>query len=117
RNRNSRDRNSPMVPMNVDQSQNVGAYIPQDEGRKSRCRLVTMMTNRSSHMPTFTMIEMTNSAGTLVRTRLNHRACGVAMLQKIRAQYCSAYGPVIRLIGTTPSYRSPLYQAMNASTM
>ena len=42
--------------------------MPQDDGRKSRCRLVTMITNRSSHMPMFTKIEMTKSAGTLVRS-------------------------------------------------
>src|SRR5262249_21078279 len=41
RNRNSSVRNRPIVPTNVDQSQNVGSYMPQDEVRKSRWRLVT----------------------------------------------------------------------------
>ena len=82
-----------MVPMNVDQSQNVGRYMPHDDGRKSRCRLVTTITNRSSHMPTFTISEMTNRAGTLVRTRLNQSACGVITLQKISAQYSPPVGP------------------------
>ena len=77
RNRNSSVRNRPIVPTKVDQSQNVGWYMPHDDGRKSRCRLVTMMTNRSSHMPTLTISEMTNSDGTLVRTRLNHSTCGI----------------------------------------
>ena len=49
----------------MDQSQKVGWYMPHDEGRKSRCRLSTMITKRSSHMPTFTMSEMMNSIGTL----------------------------------------------------
>src|SRR5207244_13086494 len=57
--RNRRETNRPIVPRNVDQSQNVGWYIPHDEGRKSRCRLVTMMMNRSSHMPTFPVSDMT----------------------------------------------------------
>ena len=56
--------NRPIVPTKVDQSQNVGAYMPHDEGRKSRCRLVTTMTKRSSHMPTFTTSAMMNSTGT-----------------------------------------------------
>ena len=29
--------------------------MPHDDGRKSRCRLVTTMTNRSSHMPMLTI--------------------------------------------------------------
>ena len=87
RNRNSRARNSPIVPANVDQSQNVGEYLPHDEGRKSRLRLVTMMMNRSSHMPTLTTREIAKRAATFVRTRLNHNSCGTTMLQKSSAQY------------------------------
>src|SRR5207249_5864718 len=71
RNRNNSVRNSPIVPMKVDQSQIVGLYLPHAEGRKSRCRLVTTMMNRSSHMPTFTRSEMPKRIRTLVRTRLN----------------------------------------------
>jgi len=43
---NSRNgvRKSPIVPRNVVQSQNVPAYMPQDDGRKSRWRLVTTIT-------------------------------------------------------------------------
>ncbi len=69
--------------MKVVKSQNVGLNLPHDEGRKSRCRLVTMITKRSSHMPMFTMSEMTNRIGTLVRTRLNQSTCGVITLQRI----------------------------------
>src|SRR5258705_417186 len=117
RNRNRSERNKPIVPRNVDQSQNVGWYIPHEEGRKSRCRLVTMMTKRSSHMPTFTTSEIMKSNGTLVHTRFSQSACGTATLQKISSQYANAYGPVSRLSGTSPSYLSALYQAMNASVM
>ena len=34
----------PIEPMNIDQSKIVPWYMPQDEGRKSRERLTTMMT-------------------------------------------------------------------------
>ena len=37
-------RKSPIDPMNIDQSNLVPEYIAHDEGRKSRCRLVTMIT-------------------------------------------------------------------------
>ena len=86
RNRNNSVRNRPIVPRKVDQSQNVGAYMPQDEGRKSRCRLSTMMTKRSSHMPTLTTSAMMKSSGTLVRTRLNQSICGMTTLHRISAQ-------------------------------
>ena len=42
-NRNSRLEKRPMVPRNVAQSHTVPAYMPHDDGRKSRCRLTTMM--------------------------------------------------------------------------
>src|SRR6185436_6465349 len=85
-NRKNSVRNSPIVPMNVIQSQIVGWYIPQDEGTKSRCSDVTTMTKRSSHMPTFTTIATAKSPSVLVRTFLNHSHCGVRMLQKMSVQ-------------------------------
>ena len=85
-NRNMSARKSPIVPTNVAQSQIVGKYIPQDEGRKSRWRLVTTMTNRSSHIPIDTTTAIPNSTGGLVRTRLNQRSCGATMLQSISDQ-------------------------------
>jgi len=36
--------------------------MPQDDGRKSRCRLVTTIINRSNHMPKLTMTECRLSA-------------------------------------------------------
>ena len=42
--------------------------MPQEDGTKSRARLVTTMTKRSSHMPTFTTIETKNSSGIFCRT-------------------------------------------------
>ena len=63
---------------------------------KSRDRLTTTITKRSNHMPMLTHIAIINSAGTLVRTRWNHRACGTSTLNKIKAQYIIPYGPNIR---------------------
>src|SRR5215475_221687 len=39
---------NPIVPRNVIQSHRVGEYIAQLDGKKSRCKLVITMTNRSS---------------------------------------------------------------------
>ena len=48
-------------------------------------------------MPTLTMSEMTNSAGTLVRTRLNQSICGDEdVAEDQQRQYVHQYGPVIR---------------------
>src|SRR5262245_41224702 len=87
RNRNSSATNMPIVPIYVPQSQMVGRYMPHDDGRKSRCRLVTTMTKRSSHIPTLTTSETTKSTGALSRTRLNHNTCGPTTLHRISAQY------------------------------
>ena len=57
--RNMSEKKRPSEPTKKDQSHFVGVYMSHDDGRKSRWRLVTMMTKRSSHMPMFTMIEMT----------------------------------------------------------
>lgn len=85
-NRNSKARNRPIVPMYVAQSQTVPAYISHDDGRKSRCKLVTTMTKRSSHIPMFTIMAMTKSVGTLALTRLDQRNCGVTTLHRMSAQ-------------------------------
>src|ERR1043165_8114777 len=82
--------NKPIVPMNIDQSQNVGLYIAQDDGRKSRCRLGIMIMNLSSHIPTSTTSDITQSSTTLCRTFLIHRTCGITTLQKISDQYIVA---------------------------
>jgi hypothetical protein len=73
-NRKNSDRNRPIVPASMPKSHRVGAYMSHDEGRKSRCRLVTMMMNRSSHIPTFTRRESRNSRGMLSRTLRNQNS-------------------------------------------
>ena len=42
------------MPINIDQSNIVGEYIAQLDGTKSRCKLVTIITKRSNHIPTLT---------------------------------------------------------------
>ena len=84
---------NPMVPPNIMKSQRVGAYMSHDDTRKSRCSDVTMMTKRSSHMPTLTMRERMNSHVVLLRSFFDHIVCGIRPLQKISAQYDQAYGP------------------------
>src|SRR5450759_2833073 len=89
--------------------------MPHDEGRKSRCRLVTTITKRSSHMPTLTTIATRLRQRVHFRTFRNHRDCGVMMLQKMSVQYLYQYGPFIRFQIMNPSYLFPLYQPKKAS--
>jgi hypothetical protein len=79
-------RNSPIVPANMLKSQRVGAYMAQDEGRKSRCRLVTMMMKRSSHMPTLTSSDRMKSSGMLSRTLRNQNSWIMTALMAISDQ-------------------------------
>src|SRR5687768_585533 len=72
-NMKNRNRNSPIVPRNIDQSYTVGVYVSHELGRKSFDRLVTMIRNRSSHIPTFTHMEMANRAYTFRRTFFDQR--------------------------------------------
>src|SRR5690606_9101888 len=87
RNRNISQTNRPIVPTYVIQSQIVPEYMLQDEGRKSRERLVTTITYRSSHIPMLTTMAMANSRPMFVRTFLNQSSWGTTPLQKISAQY------------------------------
>ena len=67
------DRKSPIVPTNVATSQRDPWYMPHDDGKKSRWRLVTTITKRSSHMPTLTTSEIAKRAGTEFLTRAMRR--------------------------------------------
>src|SRR6187200_843924 len=64
KNKNNKQKNNPSDPSKVAQSKNVGEYIPHDDGRKSRCKLVTTITKRSSHIPN----RMTNDTPNNSRT-------------------------------------------------
>ena len=85
-NRNNNVKKNPIVPTNMDQSHIVGWYKPHDEGRKSLCKLVTTITNRSSHIPILTMNDMIQRATRFDLIFLDHKNCGVTMLQRIKDQ-------------------------------
>ena len=75
-------KNRPKLPTSVAISIDVGEYIAQFDGRKSRCSEVTMMTNRSNHMPTLTRIESDEERGDAASARvLNQSNCGTSTLQ------------------------------------
>src|SRR5215470_8559702 len=106
----------PSVPTNIEISNTVGEYMPHDDGRKSRWRLVTMITNLSSHMPMLTMIEITNSQNSLSLNRLNQRSWIDAPLHKSSSQYIYQYGPShMRFLSMNHSNCDAPYQPKNAS--
>src|SRR3954454_16242149 len=94
--RQRRKRNRPIDPMYIDQSHFVLWYMPHDDGRKSRCSEVGMMTKRSSHMPTLTNMAVMNRPAVDVRMRRNHIICGARPLQTISIAYIFQYGPCTR---------------------
>ena len=55
--------------------------MPHDEGRKSRCRLVTIITKRSSHMPTLTNMATIHTASGELRTFFIHTTCGTISIR------------------------------------
>src|SRR5215467_11920579 len=108
-NRQNIVKNRPKLPSRHETSHTVGLKYPHDEGRKSRCSDVTMITKRSNHIPMLTTIDRTNSAGMLVRIRLDQKNCGLMTLQLIIVQYAQAYGPSARFLKVKNSYGLPLY--------
>ena len=76
--RRKHEKNNPKLPTSVPTSMTVGVYITQAEGRWLRWSDVTMMTNRSNHMPTLTRTAMASRRGGLTRTRRDHRSCGTS---------------------------------------
>ena len=77
---------SPNVPMNIQMSTQVGWNCAQAEGRKSRERVVAMMTKRSYHMPAFGNWQMIQTQTRWVRKYLNQKICGAMTLQNIMLQ-------------------------------
>src|ERR1017187_3035845 len=82
----NRNRNSPIVPRYVAQSQRVASKTRHEEGRLSCARLATMITKRSSHMPTSTISDQMKSTTVLLRTFLNQRALGAITLHAMSTQ-------------------------------
>src|SRR5437879_8083140 len=114
-NKINRVRNNPMLPKRVAQSQTVGKNIPHDDGTKSRCKLVTTMTNLSIHIPRLIANATKKSATRFRRMRADQSACGTNTLKNISAQKIQPYGPNARLVIMYGTKMSPLYQDMNAS--
>src|SRR5215468_3112578 len=102
--------NSPMCPSICPTSTQVGTKYDQLDGKKSRCRLVTMMTKRSNHMPTFTSIEVPKISQGFVRAFFHQKICGLSTLQVTMIQYAQPYGPKARFRNTNNSTSLPLYQ-------
>src|SRR5262249_4834448 len=73
----------PMVPTKTITSHLVNQYMPHALGIKSRCRLITTITKRSSHIPLLTTTATMKSFQGLERTLLNHSNCGIRMLHRI----------------------------------
>src|SRR5262249_35837540 len=93
RNRTNRQnivKKSPKLPSKHETSQMVGRKYPHDDGRKSRLSEVTMITNRSNHIPMLTKMDITNRSGMLVRNFLNQNSCGQITLHEIIVQYAQA---------------------------
>ena len=108
-------KNSPKLPMKTSTSKTVGLKLPQFAGRKSRVRVVTMITKRSNHIPMLTKIEMMKRASGLRRILRNQKNCGEITLQETMIQYAQLIGPRARLINTNCSKGLPLYAAMDKS--
>src|SRR5260370_38486301 len=79
------------------QSAYLGCYVAfAKRSNGSPARDSTMITKRSNHIPTFTKIEITNSAVILVRTFLRHNNSGRNALQMNIVQLAHHDGPHAR---------------------
>jgi hypothetical protein len=110
-NKKNKKKNQPNDPTYNEMSQTEGVYSAQEDGRKSRCKLRTIITQRSNHMPILIKIEMIKIAGRFVRIRFDHNSCGMMILHPISVQYDHAYGPIVRLVIRKASYKFALYHA------
>ena len=80
-------KNRPKLPTSVAISIDVvGLYDAQLDGRKSRSSELTMMMNRSNHMPTLMKSEMTNTTSSVRRTRANQNSWGTSTLHPTMIQ-------------------------------
>src|SRR4051812_22195016 len=111
----NRVKNNPKLPASMPRSTHVGRYVHQLDGRKSRVSDVTMITNRSNHIPELANVAMMNTNHRFVRSRFDHMNCGAITLQDTIVQNVHANGPSARFMNVNCSYRLPLYQAMKNS--
>src|SRR4051812_43080344 len=82
----------PNDPTKIMMSTTVGKNMCHSPGRNARCSEVTMMTNRSNHIPMVTRKLITKTTNGLVRIFLNQKTCGESTLQLIIVQYAHQYG-------------------------
>src|SRR6266566_4684696 len=109
-------KNQPKLPAMIPQSAQVGLYVAlANRSNGSPASDSTMITNRSNHIPTFTKIEMTNSARMLVRTFLRHNSHGRSPLQMFIVQLAHQNGPKARYQKAARSWALPLNQAVKFS--
>src|SRR2546430_7726570 len=74
-----------------------------------------MITKRSNHIPTFTKMDTTNNATTLVRTFLDQSSHGRSPLQMFMVQLAHQNGPNARYQNAARSWALPLNQATKFS--
>src|SRR5260370_24132024 len=101
-------KHQPKLRAMMPQSAQVGldvAFAKRSNG--SPARDSTMITKRSNHIPTFTKIEITNSAVMLVRTFLRHNKSGRNALQMNIVQLAHPDGPNARYQKAAPSAAWP----------
>src|SRR6058998_3692853 len=116
-NRRNHMKNQPKLPAMMPQSAHVGLYPCVTQGSNgSPARWMAMMTKRSIHMPTFTKIEITNSAVILVRTFFHQRSQGRKALHTFIVHPAHQKGPKARYQKASRSGVGPTYQAMKFST-
>src|SRR2546430_343702 len=116
-NKRNHMKNQPKLPAMMPQSAQVGLYVAlANRSNGSPASDSTMITNRSNHIPTFTKIEMTNSARMLVRMFLRHRSNGRNALQMIIVQLAHQNGPNARYQNAARSAAWPPNHAVKYST-
>src|SRR5256886_7901890 len=109
-------KNQPKLPAMMPQSAHVGLYVAlANRSNGSPASDTTMITKRSNHIPTFTKIEITNSARMLVRTFLRHNSHGRSPVQMFMVQLAHQNGPNARYQNAARSWALPLNQATKFS--
>src|SRR3990172_12271051 len=108
---------SPKLPREIPTSTYVGRYVPHTYGSKSWAGDVTMITNRSSHIPTFTSRDTTRRYVVFLRRRLAKSVRGTRELQKIMAHVRYRNSPTPRYRNASFSKTFSPYDARPNSTM
>ena len=76
----------PIVPTKKPQSHIVGQYMSRIVGCSVCCRLVMIITKRSSHMPMLTSRQTSISTSSLRRHFDTHIVCGIIPLHVMSSQ-------------------------------